>query len=360
MLKVIKDKNWLVFVDENEKTRKFDINTGKTYGVRGTEIKSKIPHCKDYYCGYARHTYENISADNAKVFIKLYCDECYNLLPLADKIFNLGFNINAYDLLHYESFLATNFKPFIKFMKEKEYVTITEGTIDEYKCIKRRKQFETMKRDHFVTDEIIDIVANNPDITAEKAPVYAYFLARGLLDFYGFRGYTSSRFGRYDDALYSAIRRISRYIQFCDKKGYKPDTKEQDIFRTLVNAEKEMRADEIIFDNNALSNFYAQKNWNLEDDNLFIKIPTCREDFIDEANQQNNCVYSNYFRRTVRGDSYVVFIRRKDNPNKSYITCEISTNGYIHQYLTTNNNRVEDEMGVAFLTTLKDFIINNW
>ena len=46
-------------------------------------------------------------------------------------------------------------------------------------------------------------------------------------------------------------------------------------------------------------------------------------------------------RDVVNHKTNVVFIRKKDNVEKSHITCEISNNGNIRQYLLAYNQRVE-------------------
>jgi len=68
--------------------------------------------------------------------------------------------------------------------------------------------------------------------------------------------------------------------------------------------------------------------------------PNSVEQFKDEANQQNNCVYRIYMERFIDGDCEIVFIRNKNNINKSVITCEIDPRSKrIQQFLLKNNDR---------------------
>lgn len=90
----------------------------------------------------------------------------------------------------------------------------------------------------------------------------------------------------------------------------------------------------------------AQKHcdwWNIEDDNFTIIVPTSAQEIIDEGEQQHNCVGRLYLNSVAQGNTNIIFIRKKNNPQKSYITCEVNNNGFIQQYLLAYNRRVEIE-----------------
>ena len=50
--------------------------------------------------------------------------------------------------------------------------------------------------------------------------------------------------------------------------------------------------------------------------------PTCRQDFLDEAQAQQNCLAS-YIKRFIDGDCIIMFMRHKNNPSQSLVTIEI-------------------------------------
>ena len=58
----------------------------------------------------------------------------------------------------------------------------------------------------------------------------------------------------------------------------------------------------------------------LSNDILTIIVPTTQEQFADEGRQQNNCVGSYYHNSMAEHRNIIYFIRKKDRPNKSYIT----------------------------------------
>lgn len=76
-----------------------------------------------------------------------------------------------------------------------------------------------------------------------------------------------------------------------------------------------------------------------ETDDYITVIPTIEKEFSDEARQQNNCVRRIYLQEVIDNYTNIVFIRAKNNLEKSLITCEVDKKGNIVQYLAKNNNR---------------------
>lgn len=93
-----------------------------------------------------------------------------------------------------------------------------------------------------------------------------------------------------------------------------------------------------------------------EDDNFITVIPTKAEEFQEEANKQHNCVYSMYYEKVCKRSTHVVFIRRKKNPEKSYITCEVDNNGNIKQYLARFNKEVADTNAISFRAKYQNYL----
>lgn len=69
--------------------------------------------------------------------------------------------------------------------------------------------------------------------------------------------------------------------------------------------------------------------------------PTCTQDIKDEAVSQNNCVAS-YIQRVVDGQCHILFLRYKDEPNKSLVTIEVR-NDKIVQALQKYNHPLTKE-----------------
>ena len=79
------------------------------------------------------------------------------------------------------------------------------------------------------------------------------------------------------------------------------------------------------------------------------------------ADSQHNCVYTTYFPKVLKNETIVVFIRRKAELAKSYITCEINIiTGEIKQYLAIYNHGVTDENAINFKKDYQDFLLANF
>jgi len=77
-----------------------------------------------------------------------------------------------------------------------------------------------------------------------------------------------------------------------------------------------------------------------------IIFPSSEADFINEGNQQHNCVGS-YPYRVKNGYCVIFFIRKKDTPTTSFITAECTKSG-LGQCYYSNNRTVYDEELIKF------------
>jgi len=68
-------------------------------------------------------------------------------------------------------------------------------------------------------------------------------------------------------------------------------------------------------------NIYGSIVDGIEDNGLIVVIPRNIEELVKEGEQQNNCIGYYYNESIAKGDSFIFFIRKKDNPDISYITC---------------------------------------
>lgn len=77
--------------------------------------------------------------------------------------------------------------------------------------------------------------------------------------------------------------------------------------------------------------------YEFEDEEFYIKVPEKMSDFTQEGHMNHNCV-ATYFDRVVRGETVVVFLRKKALPDQAYCTVEITNVASIKQ-LRSNYNR---------------------
>lgn len=90
-------------------------------------------------------------------------------------------------------------------------------------------------------------------------------------------------------------------------------------------------------------NFKARINLEMEHtfgDYTFI-YPKCVQDIKDESVQMSNCV-SSYVQKVIDGQCHILFLRRKDNPDKSLVTIEVRNNKIV-QALQKYNHPLTNE-----------------
>lgn len=78
------------------------------------------------------------------------------------------------------------------------------------------------------------------------------------------------------------------------------------------------------------------------DNDFIMRIPKTRADVEDEGEQQRHCIATHFMDYIARGDTAVVFMRRTEEPDKSFITIEIRNN-VIRQACVRRNGEVPDE-----------------
>lgn len=79
-----------------------------------------------------------------------------------------------------------------------------------------------------------------------------------------------------------------------------------------------------------------------EDDKFFIKIPEKKSDFTKEGHMNHNCV-GTYFDKVLKGKTVVVFMRRKELPDQSYCTVEITNTASLQQLRSDYNRQPPEE-----------------
>ena len=365
-----REKNIVCFQsDDKAKPYKFDVNTGMFYGLTGKPIKS----CPT---GFGKWVEENYRTNN--IVYMMYTvrsnPQSYNmgwniptmdrlsevaaLFNIADKLGSIGYSFKSCDECRRDTLLDLDktFKDFAKYIRENP-----NGSIREYQSVGAKDRWlrqHKLVADGHLTDEIINMLWDNRRMYAEdKTSLVAYYITHGLYDFFNIEP-QSVRFSS-SCGVSSMFEKIKQYFDLCDKMNVKPQ--KEDMLRSYVNLRRTYVMNRKELDMAALAAQYAKHPaLAYENDTFKVVIPTTREDFLNEANAQQNCVYSYYLPDVIKGNTNVVFIRRKNTPDKSFITCEVGNNGNIRQYLGFANNRPTDADAVEFQREYADHLRKNW
>ena len=128
---------------------------------------------------------------------------------------------------------------------------------------------------------------------------------------------TSRTFNRvfdiYDDAL--SFLRLFKEVNYNEK--YLDVTKDLTNNVTLLKAARDKeRGVKVIAQEAKILPIES-----LSDEDFVVVVPKKPEDFTDEGRQQHNCVGYYYHDSIVDGKNLIYFLRKKDNPTHSFVTC---------------------------------------
>lgn len=94
-------------------------------------------------------------------------------------------------------------------------------------------------------------------------------------------------------------------------------------------------------------------------DDYIVVVPQNVMDLINESFQQNNCVGYYYNNSIENGNNCIFFLRKKDKPEKSYITCRYCVDNKKVEEARYKNNRNIDNADEKIVYYINDFINDN-
>lgn len=342
-----KEKNLIIIsLDNASGDYRLDLNTGVLYGVKGSPIKT-CPRKREVVDLFPRW---GDGCTNLTSVIGVMIDRCSNTLSYpafvtrllaADKIDAVG--VGVLDLWNdqYE-YVGNHIKELVAYMKLNERFC--------YSSFRAWAEFENAKKKlgslaNSLTDEMYYAIINNlTNPTVEEIGVCAYYLGRG----------------KYWEYHRGNLSNLTRYIEMCrlmEKEPQKVNNFMREYCETL-NAYK-LRKQE--FDDRKLNLNYAKhsKAWEFEYGDFIIAIPTCGQDIVTEGQLMHHCVGS-YVDNVVENSTYICFVRRKDNPDVPYITCQVYTNGNIGQYFLAYDRYISSDEDKAFKSAFANHLREVW
>lgn len=352
MAKAVKEKNIIKFYLDDTKPENYyalDINTGILYGLGGNPIK-RTPNGMNYFMDYnatscvlrymkKTHKWNSVAYANFRDYAKY--------LQICDKLDSVGYN-NPYDDIISQSllnFVDEHFKEFVQYLATDFEDEMHSLSNFKYHC----------EESHFIKEHKIEVseyfplswvryIINCHFANEKQVACAIYYFKRGMYITLNNRCETL----------------LKNFFKYCDKLG--KEYPKGDFIREYATIQKEYEFRKVELDNKALyeNQMKRAKALTFTDGNLIATIPTTTEEFLAEANSQNNCVARMYMPRVIDDRTNIVFIRRVNNPDKSYITCEVR-NGKIEQYLGKNNSWLNnDKEAMAFKKLFTKHLSQNW
>ena len=357
MAKFEKEKNILmVYVDGKEKPYKIDIEKGIVYGIKGNPVKTTpagMPSAFSSHCAnstnliklmYIIHERYGVKYANFSSWVKY--------LIFWDKVDSLNsgkLSTNTWEMTNekYVQFANDHFKDYAKWIVDKNTLSL-EKFYNECAFAIWCKKYNVYPNEYISVDILRSIMTNASVFNSKEKIKYALYQAqRGLFEF----GYSYS---------YSfAIERLSNYFKYC--KALEKEYEKGDFIKAYVGTRRQYLFRKKELDNKRLFNNQSKHKEALTFSygNLETIIPLTCDEFHEEAEAQHNCVESMYLEQVIDGRTNVVFVRQKNEPNKSYITCEVR-NGQIRQFLLKYNRRVTEDIDNEFRKEFQNYLNSMW
>ena len=349
MGRIVKNKNvYSIYVDGKDKPYTLDVNTGVLVGLRGVAL-STIPSAvksvaRDKMWDTANPQYMSI----VRLLWNGYLPSRYaELYSLADRLESIGYSATAHELTSVQQYIdQLQFKDLVQYLKADDSNDLVSYVRDHLKQVWLAKM--GLRVDDHLTQEMLDFIYSHMkdgSYTKEDYSCFAYFLSRGLWEFFLRDRYYTQTW----------LRDLKKY---CVALGQPME--KSDFFRQYINAQRAYEQNKAQMLDNGIRHYQlSNKALAFENDIFEVVIPTTNAELVAEGNTQHNCV-GGYGNRVAEGSRYVVFIRRKSDPTKSYITCDIYTNGIINQYLTRYNRSVTDELAREFKVLYQNHLSTHW
>lgn len=366
-MKVYKDKQYLVFDFEDGRNVKYDFATKQAIGIKGKPVKNLNEQLRGWTIDSLFDCF--VDQQYAK-FLKFVRNREWNIsnigtilsrVPLHSKyeqIFSAGFNgIVDCDLKYkineipkslikvakqHNIKISNNLIEFWKVNSDAynlayqlEYISLNDDDI--YNILKY--SIGRWENHTYVPESVFNILINNYKYNAKSLLLYMDelktfeaiddmdYLIREIYDYAKMMDTISDKWDKYPRHFLTTHKIACRNYNRLKKEF------SEDLFKKRINKDYECTYKDYVF-----------------------VYPDSTQDVKDEAVQQNNCVAS-YIDRVIDGNCHVMFLRKKDNPEKSLVTIEIRHNRIVQARIRFNDpvNKEEQEAIDYWNKKFKDY-----
>lgn len=347
-MKIYKEKQFLIFEFEDGKTVKYDFATKTTIGKKGKPVKNLCSQLSgltidDVIENCVDKAYAKFLAFVKRQYSYHSCHNITNIGTVLDKVPNYAkyeqiFSAGIEDIIDYNFSHSISDIPkgliklcreydiklsneFLKFYKENPdgYLTAYKQKYDSlndndvYKVLSSSKSV----REYYGT-RTYDYTWTRVSTFSELIKVYGYTV-KGLMSYLDYlKTYEAL------DNISSTLGELYDYAKMMKEVSNKFDKYPRHFLTTHQIACRNYNRLKQEFDE---AKFKDRINKNMEKsfgDYTFI-YPKCIQDIKDEAVQMSNCVAS-YVQKVIDGQCDILFLRKKESPDKSLVTIEVRDN----------------------------------
>jgi len=337
-MEFIKERNFIVAYYCGEKQGAWNIISGQFIGKSGKPVKS-VPSCFTYnnLPSYLVKENQNILAYAITWYRRGYCGNYnYNIYDShcgenLERLLSVGLFPNGHYTLTQDIILN---KDIINYCKTELNYNYDSVRVQRYLAeIKFKQYYNTLP--NWAKDVFTSLITKNIPYDYLKTILNRIISERADMLYTGY------------NKTHEIANLIENYYNISITLYGKVEVEKNiltkyAILKYLEQEYKNTHYNEILKKKN-------DKAWLYYENETFIVKPILtKEDFHNEGERQHNCVERLYMEKVYEGSTHVVTVRRKSDPDTNYITCEVSNNGTIIQYLAAFNRSVTDNDAINF------------
>lgn len=325
-----KEGKYLVFYLDDNSTIKYDLSTGDQIGIRGKPVKSVNHKTKDYtiedfidsiedetysrFLSYVRSRHQKINGSYLTSFATVlkhareysFCEQIFSSgieqiegppPETSEYVFPGIVKFCKKYNIAYSKMLAAGYKinpNFYNLIFSLPYITVTPKNLKD-----------DILNNSYIRDRINVLISPWQNYKLKDLMLYI----DKMMVYEGF------------DSIRKVVSELYDYAEMSRKMGTKYEKYPRYLLTTHQIAVRNYNRFKQEFDTKAFKKLV--KPWmEYQTKEYQIIYPKSPDDIKDEAVQQNNCVAS-YIDRVLEGECDVVFLRRKENPEKSLVTVEV-------------------------------------
>jgi hypothetical protein len=288
-------------------------------------------------------------------------------VQMANKLDNLGLpnliqkmGSQAYSLHYLSDKPIKAFVQWYNALPQDGYTAYISSFLDYYNELELIKKYPFLKG---FTDknelEYIKALLNLQEFKRatkiEQDTMIYYYITRGM---YKIPLYEEKLFGRY--RTNRELTTILEYIKICRSMGKTPQ-KEKDFHREYKDTLTTYYFSKEKYDTKAMYDNYEKqrKAFTFSYGNYEIVIPQTPQDIVREGAEMHHCV-GTYVDKVVQNQTYIVFVRNKENLTIPYITAQVKLDGEIGQYYLAYDRYISSVEDQEFKDAFQEHLKANW
>lgn len=358
-MRVYKDKQYLVFDYEDGRTVKYDFATKTAIGIKGKPVKNLCSQLSGFTLDQLFESCDDKQYAKFLRYIKATESENYRICNIGtildrvpryskfEQIFSAGIDQNIIDKKRFTYSLNEIPKSLIKICREYD-IKISSRMIgyykenpdahyiafsSEYMSLDKEDIFDvwtadTWRNGDYKYQSYFNILIMEFGYNAKKLYLYLdrlktleainsiHYLIRELYDYANMMRQLSDKYDKYPRHFLTTHQIAIRNYQRMKKEF------SEEMFKKRIN-----------------------KQYECSFGNYTFVYPNSTQDIKDEAVQMSNCV-SSYIDKVINGECHILFLRKKDSPDKSLVTIEVRNNQIVQARRKFNDPVNEEEQKV--------------